>query len=45
MVTGNFCGSVVASRNLTCGGGSSRVLSSALKLCDEHVHFVDQVTL
>ena len=23
-VTGSFCGSVVASRNLTCGGGSSR---------------------
>ena len=30
-VTGSFCGSVVASRNLTCGGGSSSVFSSALK--------------
>ena len=30
-VTGSFCGSVVASRNFTCSGGSSRVLSSALK--------------
>jgi DNA-binding Lrp family transcriptional regulator len=29
-VTGSFCGSVVASRNFTCGGGSSRVFSSAL---------------
>ena len=45
-VTGSFCGSVVASRNLTCGGGSSSVLSSALKECvDEHVHFVDEVHL
>ena len=33
IVTGSFCGSVVASRNLTCGGGSSRVLSNALKEC------------
>ncbi len=30
-VTGSFCGSVVASRNFTCGGGSSSVFSSALK--------------
>ncbi len=30
-VTGSFCGSVVASRNLTCGGGSSSVFNSALK--------------
>jgi hypothetical protein len=29
-VTGSFCGSVVASRNLTCSGGSSSVFSSAL---------------
>ncbi|MNV98527.1 hypothetical protein D3C71_1937900 [compost metagenome] len=29
-VTGSFCGSVVASRNFTCSGGSSSVLSSAL---------------
>ncbi|MCY1300695.1 hypothetical protein D9M70_502720 [compost metagenome] len=35
MVTGSFCGSVVASRNFTCGGGSSRVLSSALNECVE----------
>ena len=34
-VTGNFCGSVVASRNLTWGGGSSSVLSSALKALRE----------
>ena len=32
-VTGNFCGSVVASRNLTWGGGSSSVLSKALNEC------------
>ena len=32
IVAGSFCGSVVASRNLTCGGGSSSVLSKALKL-------------
>ena len=32
-VTGSFCGSVVASRNFTCGGGSSSVLSSALNEC------------
>ena len=45
-VTGSFCGSVVASRNLTCGGGSSSVFSSALKECArQHVHFVDQVDL
>ena len=31
-VTGTFFGSVVASRNFTCGGGSSRVFRSALKL-------------
>ena len=31
-VMGSFCGSVVANKNLTCGGGSSRVLSKALKL-------------
>ena len=29
-VTGSFCGSVVASRNFTCAGGSSSVFSSAL---------------
>jgi hypothetical protein len=34
-VTGNFCGSVVASRNFTCGGGSSSVFSNALKECAE----------
>ena len=34
-VGGSFCGSVVASRNFTWGGGSSRVLSSALKLLVE----------
>ena len=31
MVAGNFCGSVVASINLTCSGGSSSVFSNALK--------------
>ena len=30
-----FCGSVVAKINFTCGGGSSNVLSSALKAADE----------
>ena len=30
IVVSNFCGSVVASINFTCSGGSSRVLSSAL---------------
>ena len=30
MVSGSFCGSVVAKMNFTCGGGSSSVLSSAL---------------
>ena len=45
-VAGSFCGSVVANRNLTCGGGSSSVLSSALnELRAQHVHFVDQVDL
>ena len=35
MVAGNFCSSVVASMNITCAGGSSSVLRSALKaLCD-----------
>ena len=34
-VTGSFCGSVVASRNFTCGGGSSSVFSSALNECAE----------
>ena len=32
-VTGIFFASVVASRNLTCSGGSSSVFSKALKLC------------
>ena len=32
IVIGSFCGSVVAKRNLTCGGGSSKVFSKALKL-------------
>ena len=45
-VAGIFCGSVVASRNLMCPGGSSSVLSSALKAAPrEHVHFVDDVDL
>ena len=34
-VIGSFCGSVVASRNFTCGGGSSSVLSSALNECPD----------
>jgi formiminotetrahydrofolate cyclodeaminase len=37
MVAGSFCGSVVASRNFTCGGGSSSVFSSALKLLLENM--------
>ena len=37
MVTGNFCGSVVARRNFTYSGGSSKVLSKALKLCLESI--------
>ena len=36
-VTGRRCGSVVARRNLTCGGGSSRVFRSALKLWRENM--------
>ena len=36
-VIGSFCGSVVASRNFTWGGGSSRVLSNALKLFSENM--------
>ncbi|MNY63864.1 hypothetical protein D3C86_2008860 [compost metagenome] len=35
IVIGSFCGSVVASRNLTCGGGSSKVLSKALNECED----------
>ena len=31
MVVGTFCTSVVAKMNFTCAGGSSSVLSSALK--------------
>ena len=31
-VSGSFSGSVVASKNFTCSGGSSIVLSKALKL-------------
>ena len=31
IVAGNFCGSVVAKINFTCAGGSSNVLSNALK--------------
>ena len=31
IVAGNFCGSVVAKINFTCAGGSSKVLSNALK--------------
>ena len=45
-MTGSFCGSVVASRNLTRGGGSSSVFRSALNECvGKHVHFVDEVHL
>ena len=44
MVGKTFCGSVVAKMNFTCAGGSSSVLSSALKAAErEHVHFVDDV--
>ena len=34
-VMGSFCGSVVANKNFTWGGGSSKVLSKALKLLVE----------
>ena len=37
MVIGNFCGSVVARTNFTCGGGSSSVLSNALKLWPDNM--------
>ncbi len=30
IVVGSFCGSVVASTNFTCSGGSSNVFKSAL---------------
>ena len=41
---GDLVGSVVAKMNLTCSGGSSSVLSSALKAAaGEHVDFVDDV--
>ena len=36
-VMGSFCGSVVASRNFTWGGGSSSVFSNALKLFSENM--------
>ena len=46
MVTGIFWTSVVAKMNLTCGGGSSSVLSRALNAAvREHVDFVDDVDL
>ena len=35
MVSGSFCGSVVAKTNTRCGGGSSSVLSSAAKASSE----------
>ena len=37
IVAGNFCGSVVASINLTCFGGSSSVLSRALNAPGESI--------
>ena len=44
IVAGTFCASVVAKMNFTCSGGSSSVLSRALKApAAEHVHLVDQV--
>ena len=36
-VIGNFCGSVVANKNLTCSGGSSSVFNNALKECVESI--------
>ena len=46
MVSGTLCDSVVAKMNLTCGGGSSSVLSSALKApVREHVDLVHDVDL
>ncbi len=35
MVAGSFCSSVVARMKMTCAGGSSSVLSSALKALAE----------
>ena len=40
-----FCGSVVASTNTTCPGGSSSVFSSAFDAAAEHVHLVEEVHL
>ena len=37
IVIGNFCGSVVANKNLTCSGGSSNVFNKALKLLRESI--------
>ena len=37
MVAGSFCGSVVARIKIACGGGSSRVLSKALKAAFESI--------
>ena len=46
MVSLTFCGSVVASTNTTCGGGSSSVFSSAASAgLGEHVHLVEDVHL
>ena len=46
IVMGIFWTSVVAKMNLTCGGGSSSVLSRALNAARrEHVDFVDDVDL
>ena len=45
-VTGSFCGSVVANRNLTCGGGSSSVFKQRVeRVRRQHVHLVDEVHL
>ena len=45
-MTGILLGSVVAKKNLTCSGGSSSVLSRALKApVRQHMDFVDVVDL
>ncbi len=45
-VIGILCGSVVAKMNLTWAGGSSNVLSSALKGAGrKHVDFIDNIDL
>jgi len=45
-VAGSFCGSVVASRNMACGGGSSKVFSKCVEaVVRQHMHFVNEINL